>query len=404
MCQPFFCAITCRTRRVPSEDCRRLVNGHGCTTTVLSWARSAKKTDRVPRTQKPGTGHRQPPPGSAGTHRRRPHAHRPGREHRHGAPLLDRRRAHPPGDSRGEAGRVRRADCRDGVGTIDSRLRPVASVARNLFQHDTLRRGVPRSADCRRRCLHNWAGATSSKSFPSTTRSSATSTPRCAGWSAGASARCAPGSTACSSSAPPSPRSRRRSSGRNLARLREEDRLTPDLVFRDPYVLDFLRLHDSLQRGGFGAAILRELEAFLLELGGDFAFVARQKRITVDNEDYYLDLLFFHRRLRRLLAVELKMGKFQAADKGQMELYLRWLDRHDRAPGEETPIGLILCAGKSARARRVAASWRPAASASPTYLTELPPRPAPGAEAPRRHHSGTAAVGRGTGHGKTGRG
>src|SRR4051812_34334510 len=114
---------------------------------------------------------------------------------------------------------------------------------------------------------------------------------------------------------------------RELESLRAEDQLTPDLVFRDPYVLEFLRLHGAYSEEDLEAAILRELEAFLLELGGDFTFVARQKRITVDKEDYYLDLLFFHRRLRRLVAVELKLEKFQAADKGQMELYLRWLNK-----------------------------------------------------------------------------
>jgi predicted nuclease of restriction endonuclease-like (RecB) superfamily len=159
-----------------------------------------------------------------------------------------------------------------------------------------------------------------------------------------------------------------------LQALREEDRLTPDLVFRDPYVLDFLKLHDTFSEEDLEQAILRELEAFLLELGGDFTFVARQKRITVDNEDYYLDLLFFHRRLRRLLAVELKMGKLQAADKGQMELYLRWLDRHDRRPGEDKPVGLILCAAKSAQHVELleleASGIRVA-----EYLTALPPRP-----------------------------
>jgi len=103
---------------------------------------------------------------------------------------------------------------------------------------------------------------------------------------------------------------------REIDRLRDEDRLTPDLVFRDPYVLDFLKLHDTYSEGDVEQAILRELESFLLELAGDFCFVARQKRITVDNEDYYLDLLFYHRGLRRLVAIELKLGKFQAADKG----------------------------------------------------------------------------------------
>ncbi len=133
-----------------------------------------------------------------------------------------------------------------------------------------------------------------------------------------------------------------------LATLREHDRMTPDLVFRDPYVLDFLGLADSYSEKDLEAAILRELERFLLELGTGFTFIARQKRITVDSEDYYLDLLFYHRRLRRLVAIELKLGRFQPADKGQMEFYLRWLERYDRQAGEERPIGLILCAGKTA--------------------------------------------------------
>lgn len=107
----------------------------------------------------------------------------------------------------------------------------------------------------------------------------------------------------------------------DLAALRDEDRLTPDLVFRDPYFLDFLGLSGAYQEKDIEQAILRELEAFILEMGTDFAFVARQKRITVDSEDYYLDLLFYHRRLHRLVAIDLKLGKFQAADKGQMELY-----------------------------------------------------------------------------------
>jgi len=134
----------------------------------------------------------------------------------------------------------------------------------------------------------------------------------------------------------------------DLDALRDEDRLSPDLVFRDPYVLDFLRLPADFQESDLEQAILRELETVLLELGGDFAFVARQKRMTVDQKDYYLDLLFFHRRLRRLVGVELKLGVFEATDKGQMELYLRWLKKHEWRGGEDEPIGLILCAGKSA--------------------------------------------------------
>lgn len=95
------------------------------------------------------------------------------------------------------------------------------------------------------------------------------------------------------------------------------------------------------------AAILREMESFILELGVGFCFVARQKRMQIDNEDYYLDLLFYHRKLRRLVAIELKIGDFQAADKGQMELYLAWLKQYAIEPGEESPLGIILCAGKN---------------------------------------------------------
>jgi predicted nuclease of restriction endonuclease-like (RecB) superfamily len=128
--------------------------------------------------------------------------------------------------------------------------------------------------------------------------------------------------------------------------LRERDQLTPDLFFRDPYLLDFLGLKDTYAEKDLEMAILREMESFILELGAGFAFLERQKRMIVDGADYYLDLLFFHRDLRRLVAVELKIGEFQPGDKGQMELYLRWLDRHERKDDEAAPIGLILCAGK----------------------------------------------------------
>ncbi len=159
-----------------------------------------------------------------------------------------------------------------------------------------------------------------------------------------------------------------------LAKLREQDRLTPDLVFRDPYFLDFLGLKDTYSEADLESAILRDLEAFILELGAGFTFVARQKRITVDGEDYYLDLLFYHRRLRRLVAIDLKLGKFQAADKGQMELYLRWLDRHERQAGEEPPLGLILCAGKSEEQIELLQLAKSGIRVA-AYLTELPPRP-----------------------------
>lgn len=133
---------------------------------------------------------------------------------------------------------------------------------------------------------------------------------------------------------------------RELDQLRSEDKVTPDLVFRDPYILDFLGLKDRYVEKDIEDGITRELERFIIELGTGFAFVARQKRIQIDHDDYYLDLLFFHRGLRRLVAIDLKLREFQPGDKGQMELYLRWLAKYDQQAGEELPIGLILCAGQ----------------------------------------------------------
>ncbi|MGN0237949.1 MAG: YhcG family protein [Lepagella sp.] len=133
----------------------------------------------------------------------------------------------------------------------------------------------------------------------------------------------------------------------DLEELRTERKMSPDLVFHDPYVLDFLGMHDNYSEKDLESAIVAELQRFITELGNDFAFLARQKRIIVDDEDYYIDLLFYHRRLRCLVAIDLKLGKFQAAYKGQMELYLRWLEKYDMAEGENKPIGLILCAGKN---------------------------------------------------------
>jgi predicted nuclease of restriction endonuclease-like (RecB) superfamily len=158
-----------------------------------------------------------------------------------------------------------------------------------------------------------------------------------------------------------------------LQALRDEDRMSPDLVFRDPYLLDFLGLHDTFQEKDLEAAILREMEAFLLELGGGFTFVARQKRITVDHDEFYLDLLFFHRDLRRLVAVELKLDRFRPEHKGQMELYLRWLDQHERRPGEEPPLGIILCAGKSAEQIELLELGQSGIHVA-EYLTALPPK------------------------------
>jgi predicted nuclease of restriction endonuclease-like (RecB) superfamily len=126
--------------------------------------------------------------------------------------------------------------------------------------------------------------------------------------------------------------------------LKSAQLISPDLVFRDPYFLDFLGLKDAYSEKDMEASILADLQKFIIELGSDFTFMARQKRITIDEDDYYMDLLFFHRRLRCLVVIELKLGKFDATHKGQMELYLRWLEKHETIEGENPPIGLILCA------------------------------------------------------------
>ena len=158
-----------------------------------------------------------------------------------------------------------------------------------------------------------------------------------------------------------------------LDALRESDMLTPDLVFQDPYLLDFLGLNGAYSEKDLESALLREIERFLLELGTGFAFVERQKRITLDGDDYYMDLLFFHRRLRRLVVIELKLADFKPADSGQVELYLRWLDRHERQPGEEPPLAIILCAGKKRETVEYLDLGRSGIHVA-EYLTELPPR------------------------------
>ena len=133
----------------------------------------------------------------------------------------------------------------------------------------------------------------------------------------------------------------------DLKKLNTEGEVSPDLAFRDPYVLDFLGLADSYSERDLESAILAQLQRFIVELGSEFAFVAQQKRISIDNRDYYIDLLFFHRRLKSLVAIDLKLGEFKAEFKGQMELYLRYLEKHETIEGERSPIGLILCTGKN---------------------------------------------------------
>ncbi|MDR1679700.1 MAG: PDDEXK nuclease domain-containing protein, partial [Prevotellaceae bacterium] len=129
-----------------------------------------------------------------------------------------------------------------------------------------------------------------------------------------------------------------------LVKLKRDNILSPDLVFKSPYFLDFTGLRGAYSEKSLEDVLINELEHFILELGSGFSFVERQKRMIIDGEDFYLDMLFYHRKLHRLVAIDLKLGRFKAAYKGQMELYLNWLNKYERQPSEESPLGLILCA------------------------------------------------------------
>lgn len=144
-------------------------------------------------------------------------------------------------------------------------------------------------------------------------------------------------------------------------------------TFKDPYFLEFLGLKDTYLEKDLEAAIIRELESFILELGVGFTFIERQKRMIMDGEDFYLDLLFYHRKLKRLIAIELKIGKFKATYKGQMELYLKWLNRYEKQDGEEMPIGLILCTEAGKEQIELLEMHKDGIIVA-EYWTELPPR------------------------------
>lgn len=158
-----------------------------------------------------------------------------------------------------------------------------------------------------------------------------------------------------------------------LDALHAQGDVTPPLLLKDPYVLDFLGLQDRYLEKDLEDAILRELEQFLLELGAGFSFVARQKRIQLDSDDFYIDLLFYNRKLRRLVAIELKLGDFRAEYKGQMELYLRWLAKYDQEPGDQPPLGIILCTGKKHEQIELLELGKSGIHVA-QYLTVLPPR------------------------------
>ena len=132
----------------------------------------------------------------------------------------------------------------------------------------------------------------------------------------------------------------------DLETLNSENKMSTSLFLRDPCLLNFLELEESYSERDLESAILLELEKFILEFGNDFAFLARQKRIQIGNNDYVMDLLFYHRKLKRLVLIELKIGEFIPQDKGQVELYLKWLSKYEKQEGEEEPIAIILCASK----------------------------------------------------------
>ena len=158
-----------------------------------------------------------------------------------------------------------------------------------------------------------------------------------------------------------------------LSALRNNKKLSEDLVFRDPYILDFLELKDTYSEKDLESSILVNLQKFICELGSDFAFLARQKRIQIDNRDYYIDLLFFHRKLKSLVAIDLKISDFDAAFKGEMELYLGYLQKYEMNEGENPPVGLILCSGKNPEHIEILQLDKSNIKVS-EYLTLLPPK------------------------------
>ena len=162
---------------------------------------------------------------------------------------------------------------------------------------------------------------------------------------------------------------------KELANLRNEAEISPDLVFRDPYFLEFTGLTGMYNEKSLENSLVAHLEQFVIELGIGFSFVARQKRMIIDGEDYYLDLLFYHRRLHRLVAVDLKLGKFKAEYKGQMELYLRWLEKNEKEPGEKAPLGLLLCTEGNREQIELLQLDKSGIKVA-QYMTELPPKDA----------------------------
>lgn len=160
---------------------------------------------------------------------------------------------------------------------------------------------------------------------------------------------------------------------KELSTLRDDNVMSPDLVFKSPYFLEFTGLKGMYSEKTLEDCLVAHLEHFIIELGNGFCFVARQKRMIIDGEDFKLDLLFYHRRLHRLIAIDLKLGRFKAEYKGQMELYLRWLEQNEVEPGEETPLGLLLCTEGSEEQIELLQLDKAGIRVA-QYMTELPPR------------------------------
>ena len=172
-----------------------------------------------------------------------------------------------------------------------------------------------------------------------------------------------------------------------LSALREQGKVNESLLLKDPYLLDFLDLNDRYLEKDLENAILRDIEHFLLELGAGFTFIARQKRIQIDEDDFYIDLLFYNRKLKRLVAIDLKTEKFKHCHKSQMELYLRWLAKYEQEADELPPLGIILCSSKKQEQIELLELDKSGIHVA-EYLTVLPPMDVLKA---KLHHAAEAA-------------
>ena len=153
----------------------------------------------------------------------------------------------------------------------------------------------------------------------------------------------------------------------------KQEEFSKNMILKDPYILDFLDINDRYLEKDLEDAILRSIEQFIFELGVGFSFIERQKRIIIDGEDFKIDLLFYNRKLKRLVAIDLKIGRFKAEYKGQMELYLKWLSKYEKEEGENEPLGIILCADKKEEQIELLELEKSGIHVA-QYLTVLPPK------------------------------